>query len=169
MPDLPGTRPRQPTRPTRPHAGQSLDPVVTRKGNGPGVGVLLLVFAGLLGFSYAFNLGGLQGFLDGFFSGIDATARSHNDQVAGFVPKVLPYVGFAIGGIVVLIVLTILGRGADSLSKPRKRKPTPVVKPKESAAPRPVQEFIKPVRLAIREQDLKPKTSLPVNEPPSAD
>ena len=85
------------------------------------------------------------------------------------MPKVLPYVGFAIGGIVVLIVLTILGRGAESLSKPRKRKPTPVVKPKESEAARPAQEFIKPVRLAIREQDLKPKATLPVNEPPSTD
>jgi hypothetical protein len=169
MPDSPRTRPRQPTRPTQPHSGQSLDPVVTRKGKGPGVGVLVLVGAGLLAFSYAFNLGGLQGFLDGLFSGLNANVRSHNNEVVGLVPKVLPYVGFAIGGVVVLIVLTMLGRAAESFSKPHKPKPAPVEKPKEPEAPRPAQEFIRPARLAIREQDLKPKAAPPTNEPPSSD
>ncbi len=168
MPDSPRTRLRQPTRPTQPHSGQSLDPVVTRKGGGPGVGPLVLVGAGLLAFSYVFNLGGLQVFLDSLFSGLDANVRSHNNEVVGLVPKALPYVGFAIGGMVLLVVLTMLGRAAESLSKPRKPKPAPVEKPKESEALRPAQEFIKPARLAIREQDLKAKAVPTVSEPPSA-
>ena len=167
MPDSPKVRLRQPNRPTQPHSGQSLDPVVVRKGGGPGVGALVLVGAGLLAFSYAFNLGGLQVFLDGLLGGADANARSHSSEVVALVPRVLPYVGFAIIGVVVLVVLTMLGRSAESLAKPRNKKPAVAEKPKESEAPRPAQEFIKPARLAMREQDLKPKVSPSSNEPPS--
>lgn len=167
MPDSPRNRLRRPTRPTQPHSGQSLDPVVTRKGSGPGVGALLLVGGGLIFFCYIFNLGGLQVFLDSFFAGVDAHVRSHNDEVVGFVPRALPYLGFALGGVVVLVVLTMLGRAAESLSQPRKPKSAAVEKPKEFAVARPAQEFIRPARLGVREQDLKPKTGPPPNEPPS--
>jgi hypothetical protein len=170
MPDSPRIPLRRPTRPTQPHSGQSLDPVVTRKGGGSGMGAMILVLAGLVSFCYVFDLGGLKVFLDSRFSGVDANLRSHNNEVVAYVLKALPYVGFAIGGVVVLVGLTMLGRSAESLSKPRKRKPAPAEKPKESAVsevPRPSQEFIKPVRLATREQDIKPKATPPMDEPPS--
>ena len=167
MSDSPKVRLRQPNRPTQPHSGQSLDPVVVRKGGGPGVGALVLVGAGLVAFSYAFNLGGLQVFLDGLLGGVDANARSHSNEVVALVPRVLPYVGLGISGVVVLVVLTMLGRSAESLARPRKKKSAPAEKPKEAEAPRPAQEFIKPARLATREQDLKPKAVPTTTEPPS--
>ena len=170
MPDSPKTRLRHPNRATQPHSGRSLDPVATRKHRGPGARPLILVGGGLIGFSYAFNLGGLQVFLDPLFAGANASVRSHNDDVVGFVPKALPYVGFAIAGVAALVVVVMIGRAAESVSIPRKPKlPAPVAKPKESAAPRPEQEFIKPARLAIREQDMRPKSVQRSSDLPSRD
>jgi hypothetical protein len=136
----------------------------------------VLVLAGFLAFSYAFNLGGMQPVVDGMFSGLNASARSHNDEVAAWFPKVLPYFAFGAGGILILIMIVILARMAETLSSPgkKKKRPTPQQKPVEkpteqqSEAPRPAQEFIRPARLAIREQDLKPKASPPANDPPTA-
>ena len=167
MPDSHRMR-RQPTRPIPQHSGRSLDPVVVRKGGGPGVGALFLVGGGLLAFSYAFNLGGLQVFLNSLLGGVDANTRSHSNQVVELVSRVLPYIGFAIGGVVVLVILTLLGRSAEFLVNPRKPKLRPVEKLKKSEAPRPAQEFIKPARLAIREQDLKKKSIATPNHPPAA-
>lgn len=161
MPDSPHVRLRHPDRKRQPHVGESLDPVVTRKGSNGSVGVLILLVGGLVFFCYIFNMGGLQVFLDGLFSGVDTKVRSHNDQVATYFTAALPYLAIGIGVVVLLVVFGILGRGAESLVRSVKRKPDPAPKPKTDVAdtPRPAAEFIRPARVAPRELDRKPNNT----------
>jgi len=120
MSDAPRNRQRQPNRLNRPHAGQSLDPTLTRKGVLAHPGSLFVGFGALVFFAYVFNVGGLQTFLDGFFGGLDNSAKSHNNEVATFVIASLPYVGVALGAVVLFIVLSMLSRGAKSIKKRHK-------------------------------------------------
>ena len=180
MPAPRKTRLAEPTRPRQPHAGESFDPVgLHRGGGGPGVGVFVMIGAGMLGFAYAFNLGGLQGIVDSVLKGFDAAARSHTGDVVVLAPKALPYVGYAVLGVAVLVVLLILGRLAETLAsslKPKKRaKPPNAVKVGEAAkaeepqAPRSAQEFVRPRRLTVREDDLLPKPNLSASKPPNTE
>ena len=155
MPDSPHARLRQPNRKRQPHVGESLDPVVTRKGSNGSVGALILVAGGLIFFCYIFNMGGLQTVLDGLFSGFDVKARSHNDEVASYFTTALPYLGIAVGAILLMVFFGILGRGAESLVRPLRRKPKPAPKQDSEApkVPRPAAEFIRPARLTPREVD----------------
>jgi hypothetical protein len=120
MSDSPRRPQRHPNRLNRPHAGQSLDPTLTRKGTLAHPGSLFVGFGALFFFAYVFNLAGLQTWLDGLFSGLDTQARSHNNQVSTFVVAALPYLGVAIGAFILIMVLMMLGRGAKSVKKRRK-------------------------------------------------
>ncbi len=161
MPDSPHVRLRQPNRKRQPHVGESLDPVVTRKGSSGSVGALVLLVAGLVFFCYIFNMGGLQTFLDGLFSGVDTKVRSHNNDVASSFTSALPYLGVGVGAVLLMVFFGILGRGAESLVRPLKRKPKPAPQQKSDGpeTPRPAAEFIRPARLTAREVDVKLNTS----------
>jgi hypothetical protein len=111
---------RKPNRLNRAHAYQSLDPTLTRKGALSHPGSLLTGICALAFFAYVFNLAGLKTYLDRVFGGLDDTARSHNSQVAAWVIKGLPYLGAALAGLVVLLLLLWVGRGAKTLNKKRK-------------------------------------------------
>jgi len=111
---------RHPNRLNRAHAGQSLDPTLTRKGLLAHPGSLLTAFAAILFFCYVFNVGNVQTFLDGFFGGLDSRVKSHNNEVSTFVIASLPYVGVGIAAVVVFFILMALGRGARTVSKRRK-------------------------------------------------
>ncbi len=111
---------RHPNRPHRPHAGQSVDPTLTRKGLLAHPGSLFIGGLALLFFAYVFNLGGLQTYLDGFFSGLDRSVRAHNNEVATMYVAALPYLGVGLGAVVLLLLLSSLGRGAKSVKKRRK-------------------------------------------------
>ena len=119
MSDSPRQRQRHPNRLNRPHAGQSLDPTLTRKGALAHPGSLFLVFCALFFFAYVFDLAGLQTWLDGLLSGLNVQARSHNDEVANLFVAALPYLAVAFGAFLLLMVLMTLGRGANSVRKRR--------------------------------------------------
>ncbi len=169
MPDSPHVRLRHPDRKRQPHVGESLDPVVTRKGSNGSVGVLLLLVFGLVFFCYIFNMGGLKDVLDNLFSGVDTKARSHNNEVATYFTAALPYLAFGIVGILLLVVFGILGRGAESLVSKVKGKPAaaPKLKAEVSEKPRPAAEFIRPARLPNREATQKPNNSPPDSGTPA--
>lgn len=165
MPDSPHVRLRHPNRKRQPHVGESRDPVVTRKGSNGDLGVLLLVGGGLVFFYYIFNMGGLQVFLDNLLAGVDTRVRSHNNEVVAYFTSEVPYLAVGVGVILLLVVLGIMGRGAESLVRTRKRKPAPKPKADMPATPRPAQEFIRPARLATREMDMKQNQTPPAKEP----
>ena len=167
MPDSPHVRLRHPDRKRQPHVGESLDPVVTRKGSNGSVGVLLLLVGGLVFFCYIFNMGGLQVFLDGMFSGVDTGVRSHNREVVTYFTAALPYLAIGIGAVLLLVAFGILGRGADSLVRPRKRKakPAPKLQTEMPEMPRPAAEFIRPVRLTAQQPARKPSDTPPTKDP----
>jgi hypothetical protein len=71
-------------------------------------------------FSYVFNLGGLQTSLDGLFSGLDSSARSHETQVSRFFVAAIPYVIVAMAALILFIVLGSIVRGARTLGKSQK-------------------------------------------------
>ena len=112
--------PRIPARHRAPHAGQSLDPTLTRKGVFSHPSRIVFGLGGILFASYVFNFGGTQTELDSLFRGLDQTARSKNSDVAGFVIGVLPYLGVAAGVALLLVLASVLGRGAKRMKR-RKR------------------------------------------------
>jgi hypothetical protein len=137
MPDSPHDRRRLPNRPNRPHAGQSLDPTLTRKGALAHPGSLFLGFAALFFFAYVFDLAGLQSWLDGLFNALDARARSHNNQVSAFVIAALPYVAVGLGAFLLIVALMMLGRLAQKVRKRRRlgnREPVSLHEFAEAAA-----------------------------------
>lgn len=169
MPDSPHVRLRHPNRKRQPHVGESRDPVVTRKGSSGSVGVLLLLGGGLIFFCYIFNMGGLRVVLDGLFAGVDTSLRSHNNDVVPYFTAALPYLAVGIGVILVLVVLGVLGRGAESLVRTSKRKPASKPKSDLPPTPRPAQEFIRPARLATRELDMKQDQTPSTKDPSSTE
>jgi hypothetical protein len=120
MPDFRRVPVRQLTRLNRLHAGQSVDPTLTRKGKFAHPGSLFIGFGGFVFFAYVFNLGGVQTRLDNLFSGLDANLRSHNGEVARFVIAALPYLVVAFGALALFMLLSMLGRGARSLTRANK-------------------------------------------------
>ena len=169
MPDSPHVRLRHPNRKRQPHVGESRDPVVTRKGSSGSLGVLLLLGGGLIFFCYIFNMGGLRVVLDGLFAGFDTGVRSHNAEIVPYFTSALPYLAVGIVVILLLVVLGILGRGAESLVG--KRKPASASKHTSGtrATPRPAAEFIRPARLATRELDMKQNETSSAKEPSPTD
>ncbi len=165
MPDSPHVRLRHPNRKRQPHVGESRDPVVTRKGSSGSPVVLLLLTGGLVFFCYAFNMGGLQTFLDSLFAGVNTRVRSHNHEVVPYFTSALPYLAAGVGVILVLVVLGILGRAAESLVRTKKRKPASKPQADRPEPPRPAQEFIRPARLATRELDMRPNRTSPATQP----
>ena len=102
---------RQPNRPHSAHAGQSLDPALTRQGVLAHPGSLAMCFAALSFFAYVFNLGGLQTGVDGFLSGLNTTVASHNNDVATWFVRALPYIGIALLAMMFFIVLSKVSAG----------------------------------------------------------
>ena len=169
MPDSRRIQPRRPSRPSRPHSGQSLDPTLTRKGKLGHPGSFIIAFAGIVFFAYAFNAGGLKNTLDSFFGGLDARIRSHNDEVAKFVIVAFPYVAVAVGALLLFFVLSTIGRSARALVPKRNVKPAEKASPRASEATPVAREVIKPLRLPVRELDMKPRSTPPANESPAAE
>ena len=126
MPESPQQRLRNPTRKNLPHAGISLDPQMTRKGLFAHPGSIILTLAGFAFFSYAFNVGGLQGLVDGLLHGADTQVRSHNGEVATMFIKAVPYIAAVLATVVVLYAVTLvftLGKslGGSALKKKKKK------------------------------------------------
>jgi hypothetical protein len=117
MSQAPRHRKRRPNRLNRAHAGQSLDPTLTRQGPLAHPGSYLWGLGGILFVAYVFNAGGLQTWLDAFLGGIDKSAKSHNDEVATFVIAALPYLGFGLVAILLFLILNSLVRSAQSALK----------------------------------------------------
>ena len=180
MPESPQQRLRNPTRKNLPHAGISLDPPMTRKGLLAHPGSIVIALAGFAFFAYAFNVGGLQLWVDSLLHGADAAARSHNSEVSAMFMTALPYIAATITTVVVLYAITLvftLGKslGGSALKKQKKKGSQKPVEPAKvllqtappakmaiSAAPTPEvkakparAEFIRPARLNVREMDMK--------------
>ena len=78
--------------------------------------------AGALFASYVFNLGGLQTFLDDYFSNLDHQVHLHDKAVGSEFLVVLPYVGLFVVGIGLLYLFSFLGKGARTVQKERRLK-----------------------------------------------
>jgi len=159
---------RHPNRLNRPHSGQSLDPTLTRKGIFAHPGSFVIALAGIAFFAYAFNLGGLQRYIDGAFGRLDANVRSHNGVVARYVVIAFPYVAVAVGALFLFFILSMIGSIRSSAAPPKLKAAKGNNQPEAASAPA-AQEIIKPMRLPVRELDMKPRSSQPGAESPAAD
>jgi hypothetical protein len=144
---------------------------MTRKGSLAHPGSILMALAGFAFFAYAFNVGGVQGWLDGILHGLDTQAKSHNGEVSAMFVKALPYIAVVLGSLAGIYMLMLVATLTKSLTTGKKKKPkpakkpvavavaeasaTPAVKPATAAA-----EFIRPARLAVLEKDMKPKVAV---------
>jgi hypothetical protein len=68
-------------------------------------------FAALSFFAYVFNMGGLQTGVDGFLSGLNTTIAAHNNDVATWFVRALPYIGIALLATLFFIVLSSVSAG----------------------------------------------------------
>ena len=86
---------------------------------------MLMAAAGCAFFAYAFNVGGLQGWIDGLLHGLDSNLKSHNSMVAAAATRWMPYIGAAFGTLVLLymasVVVSLLG-GGKKAKKAAKQK-----------------------------------------------
>jgi hypothetical protein len=167
MPDSRRIRVGQPSRPSRLNASQSLDPTLTRKGALAHPGSFIVAIAGMAFFAYAFNLGGVKQYLDGVFGNFDAKMQSHNGDVTHYIVVAFPYVAVAAGALLLFFFLSVIGQAARGLfKKPKPKRATKSAKPAAASAAAPAaQEVIKPMRLAIRELDMKPTARAPSSAP----
>jgi hypothetical protein len=102
------------------HGLHHLDPVLTRKGATAHKGVLFMAAAGILVLAYAFNVGGLQVYLDQFFTNVDKSAQSQNSAVVSTIITIAPYVGAALLGLILYGIARWMFSGVKSMSKGRR-------------------------------------------------
>lgn len=179
MSESPHVRLRKPNRLQTPHSGQQLEPPMTRKGVFAHPGSLLIGFSGFAFFAYAFDVGGLKGWVDGVLHGVDAGVRSHNGEVASWFVKAVPYFAVVGGTIASVFMLTLVvtltkSLGASALkSKPKKKKKAqeagavPATPAKVETVP--VTMAAKPAPKAVAEPAPVPKvTAAPASPAPVA-
>ena len=98
-----------------------LKPRRGEKSGGQG-GTLIMAAVGALFLSYVFNFRGFQDSADGYFHGLDVSARSQTPAVAHLYLTILPYAGMALAlGIVWILMRTLLGMVSGAV-KPKKKK-----------------------------------------------
>lgn len=107
---------------------------MTRKGLLAHPGSIVIALAGFAFFAYAFNVGGLQLWVDSLLHGADTAARSHNSEVSAMFLKALPYIAAVITTVVVLYTITLvftLGKslGGSALKKKKKKGSKKAVEP----------------------------------------
>lgn len=107
--------------PTRRAAGKQIQPTapetIAKKGGIP-VGMILMAILGILFLSYLTNAGNLQSGADAFFSAQVHSAHRHDDQVAVWFMRLLPFVILAFVTAILYVMLASFGVGKP---KPRPR------------------------------------------------
>ncbi|SNT36030.1 hypothetical protein SAMN05421770_1095 [Granulicella rosea] len=88
-----------------------------RKKGGSHLGALFVAGGGILFVAYIFNYQGVQTTLDGFFNDLYRGSQTHTGEVQTGFDAVLPIVGYVLAGVIGLVVLRTLFRGAGSLSQ----------------------------------------------------
>jgi hypothetical protein len=147
MAESPSERLRSARKP-RPAPATIEEPLLAVQRGKPVRGGLWIAAAGCAFFAYAFNVAGVQGYVDHFLHGLDATLKAHNGDVVAAVTPAMPYVGagFAVLLLLFLVYILAIGGGSSKKKKPAaKKKKTP-----ESGSERqPDAVLIKPVRLPL--------------------
>ena len=125
------------------------EPMLAKPRGKPKRGGMAVTVVGCAFFAYAFNLGGLQGSIDGVLHGADRNLKSHNGQVAAAVMVWMPYVALVFGLLVLLymgsVAISLLGSGPKKAKKPAKPKASAGKMPEPVRPPDAV--VIKPMRL----------------------
>jgi hypothetical protein len=103
---------------------RSTDPQIRRrqsdkKSGKSGFGALLTLVIAVLFLGYVFNVAGLATAADGFFSGLDASAKSEGDVAARVVALVYPVIGLLVGALILYGIFSAIFRSIRGAKKTR--------------------------------------------------